>query len=439
MPARVPTTRAQASTAYLGALVALLVLYAIELLFRIARLHNKFAPSGHTHDAAYLAAIIAVGILETIALFALANSVRSTGASIPWAIAAFAVMVSLSLLSPDTEVIGSPDAYAYVGYAKLPALRQAYAPPPYSFSGGFDVINKSWGNPIVPSDYGPLWLLYDRLTLHRTATMEQALLVMRAFNIVFLIALVAALRRLRMPNCVLVLVALNPMLWYYYVVEAHNDIGAILLVVIGMLVARKNAWLGAVVAGAAGLIKIPFALIASAAMGRRNVFLSLSQTAVIVALTIAGSSLFGGFHYLNSVIGTGQWMVFQGGDIAALGARREVYVVGLVAHACVALIAAGAFIASQSGSFIASAIYSFSGVAPTLYPHYLGWCIPYALRMPKVATPFFAALPAVSHWIVYPAGSFGVLADLYFVAIIAVFARHLWLTKSARRRELPVL
>ena len=426
------TDPTRSPTGYLWPLGAVVLLYAIELLLRVQRLHNKNLSVGHVHDVLYLGAIIAIGLLEAVALLALRTSLPPRPrAFFPWAIAAFVIMVALSLLSPDTEVIGSPDAYAYVGYAKLPAFSQAYAPPKYPFTGpGFEAIYKSWGNPIVPADYGPLWLFFDRLTLSRAASMQQALLVMRTLNIAFLILLLVALRRLLLPNPVLVLVALNPMILYYYIVEAHNDIGAILLVVVGMVIARKQPWLGAIVAGAAGLTKVTFAFIASAALGRRNLPVALAQSAIVVAVTVFGSALFGGPNYVHVMIGTGRWMVYGGGHGISMGASDAVYITGLVLHACVALIAIAALIASQCGRFIAPAAYSFSGIAPTLYPHYLGWCIPYALRTPKAAATFFATLPAIAPLIVYPAGPWGVLADLYFLAIIALFARHLLRTKS---------
>lgn len=97
------------------------------------------------------------------------------------------------------------------------------------------------------------------------------------------------------------MIALDPGLYYYYVVQAHNDLTAIFLVVAGTAIAARKPLLGAFVAGAAGLIKIVFAYVAVLALNARSPRrITYGQLAVILTL-VAGGSLLGGSGYLHAM------------------------------------------------------------------------------------------------------------------------------------------
>jgi hypothetical protein len=409
-----------------AAAVAIVVLYGVQVWTA-----NDSAPHGPT--AMHAALMLATGIVQSAALFVLYRALRATRMRAAGAIlaAAVAVMLLLSAFCANTD----DDAAAYVGYAKLPAFTQAYRPPAgVTFSGnGFEAVSKTWPR-LLPLVYGPLWLAEDRLVVGHAPTYAAALGILRAVNVLCLIGLLIALRRLGFDRATLAVVALNPMLYFYYIVQAHNDLLPILLVAAGMVVARRRPLLGALIAGAAGLMKIAFVAIAVAAYaGRRSPRTALACAALSLAVTVAVSWLFGGADYLRAMAFVGHEQIAHHVDAP--------HVAAAALHAAVALIAAGALAwAIARGTFAAPAAYSFSAVSTIVYPWYLGWCIPYALRVPGFAATFFITLPAVAHFIdphfpLYATHTFAVLAP-YYVAIIALVAREVWLASTKARSGL---
>jgi hypothetical protein len=366
----------------------------------------------------YSAIMVLTAILQSIALFALYRSLatkRKWHASM--LVAAVAAMMLLSFFAANIDI----DASAYVGYAKLPSFAAAYAPPDVRFhGGGFEVINTNWGSRLPRLVYGPLWLMYDRVTVGHASDYATALAILRAFNVLWLLALLLAIRRLRAGQETVAIVALNPALYFYYVIEAHNDLLPILLVTVGMAIARRRPLLGAIVAGASGLMKLTFVLIATFAYaGREKPRQCLAYLCVVIAITTVGSVLFGGGNYLHAMTIVGHDQIASRSDAS--------HAVGAILHACVAAVAVIATIAAMFGGiFLAPATYSFSAISTIIYPWYLGWCIPYALRVQSFAAVFFIGLPALSHLIdphfsLYPAHTFAILDAYYIVIIVLVF------------------
>jgi hypothetical protein len=366
------------------------------------------------------------GILQSAALHALHRALRARGVRIagPLVAAGIVALLLLCAVCADTDV----DASAYVGYAKLDTFHQAYRPPPVTFAGnGFEVITTNWPR-LVPLVYGPLWLLEDRLVVGHAPTFAVALGILRAINAVFLIGLLFALRRLGFDRATIAVVALNPMLYFYFIVQAHNDLAPILLVVTGMAVAKRRPLLGALIAGAAGFVKIAFVAIAVLAYaGRRAPRTVLAYLALSLAATIAVSALFGGSDYLRAMAQVGHEQVAARVD--------ALHLLTGVLHTAVAAIAAGALLlAIARARFIAPAAYSFSAISTIVYPWYLGWCIPYALRVPAFAATFFIVLPAVAHVIdphftLYQTHTFAVLGP-YYIAVVALVARAVMLGRG---------
>ena len=71
------------------------------------------------------------------------------------------------------------------------------------------------------------------------------------FCAALLLAIFALLLRLKIPGRIFALVALNPALYTYYVVQAHNDLLPIGLVIAAMAMARRYPITAAIVAGSA--------------------------------------------------------------------------------------------------------------------------------------------------------------------------------------------
>ncbi len=400
------------------AVVALVLLYAAQVAAATTSHRVGTGP-------VFSLVMLVTGALQSLVLLALYRGLAGTSArASAWLVAGAAALLVLSLLCADTDV----DASAYVGYAKLASFHDAYRPPAMAFGGDLAVINANWGARLPALDYGPLWLLVDRLAAGAAPSYAAALLVLRLCNAVFLLALLAALRRLGFARPLLAVVALNPMLWFYYVVQAHNDLMAILLVVAGAALARRRPLLGALVAGAAGLVKITFvALAVLAYAGRRAPRTTIAYLALAVAAAAALSAAFGGADYLHAMLSAGHQQIAARSD--------ALHAVGVVLHLCVAAVAGIALLwAVLRGEFVWPATYGFSAISTILYPWYFGWCIPYALRVPRFAAAFFITLPALAHALdphfsLYERHTFAVL-DPYYAVVLALVARHLWLARK---------
>lgn len=364
-------------------------------------------------DPIYSAAIVLVTALQSVALFTLYRSTRIETAFRKrlWGAAAVAAIAIVSLVNINPQG-GQGDANAYIGYAKLPSLGEAYAPQPHDFGDAFAEV-RHWGRALPPCDYGPLWLAFNRITIGSTVSTTQAMLVMRLFNIALLFGLLIAMWRLGIASEIILLAAINPMLWYYYVMQAHNDALAIVLVVAGMSVARRWPWIGAVIAGAAGLVKINFLAIAIAGLvGRRSLRTSLVQIGIIVVIVALGSAFFGGIPYVRAVLGIGHMQAFT--HTGAL------YWAGVALHAAVFIIALIATIAAIFGRFKAPASYSFIGTGGIVSSWYVGWCIPYALRIPRFLPVFFITLPLVAQLLLDPRRQGAIVTDVVLGLIIVL-------------------
>lgn len=376
--------------------------------------------------AGHVAIMLGTGLLQSLALLALYRALH--GAAIRRARMFLAVGVAVMLLLSAACTNTDDDAAAYVAYAKLPTAASAYAPPPDAYSGngfdrnGFDVIPKTWPE-LPPLVYGPVWLGLDRLVAGRAPTYAMALALLRGANALYLIGLLVALRRLGFGAATLAVAALNPMLYFYFIVQAHNDLLAILLVAAGMVIARRRPVLGALVAGAAGLVKIAFMPIAVLAYaGRLGARTTIALFAGVSAAAVAISALAGGAPYFRAMAAVGHTQIATRTDTLHLAA--------VILHAGVALVAAGALGAAVlRNAYAAPAAYSFSAISTIGYPWYLGWCIPYALRVPGFAALFFIWLPAIAHAIdphfaLLPQRTFALLVP-YDLAIIVLVALHL--------------
>jgi len=407
----------------------ILVLYALQIW--IVDVTSASGP-----HAVYAATMIVCGALQSLALLWLFRALAAgESRGYAWIVSGVAAMVLLSVVNAvNTDI----DASAYIARAKLATWHDAYRPPPVSFHGnGFDVINVQWGPQLPGNVYGPLWLLVDRIVVRPAHTYASALLSLRLCNVILLLGLLAALRGLGQPRHVVALVALNPMLYFYYVVQAHNDLLAIVLVVAGTAIADRRPLLGALVASTAGLVKISFVALATFAYaGRRDLRSSLLALGLSGGMVLLISATFGGSDYFEAmrVMGLKQ--------IAARGSTA--HLTTIVLHVAVAGIAAGALLwAFVRGRFAAPATYSYATISTIVYPWYLGWCIPYAVRASTFTAGFFISLPALGHLIdphfsVFTAHPFAVL-DLCLIAVIIWVGRAAWRTKAQGRLAMSAL
>ncbi len=362
--------------------------------------------------------MLLTGLFQTVCLAALVLRNATVWATIAGA----TVMAALSFLVTKGPIA---DAAAYTGYAKLPQFSEAYAPPARTFHGnGFDVINAYWGKRLPPLDYGPLWLEYDRVTLGSAPTFGNALVRLRLLNLLWLLALAAGLRKVgdagtRLATATL----LNPGLYFYFIIEAHNDILPIVLVVTAVLLSKQHPLLGAICSGAAGLMKIPFFLLGFLALpGNRSVRQRVAYVAVLAAIVICGSWIAFRAGYGSALFSIGHAQV---GTTYGTGLLHDTGLALHVLAACTAFIATA--LAFFGNAYYGPLVLSFSALGAVLYPWYITWCLPYALRQGSALT-LLVAVPALTHVLdpmfsLYPSHAFA-LTDAFYgvVTLLAVYA-----------------
>jgi hypothetical protein len=212
------------------------------------------------------------------------------------------------------------------------------------------------------------------------------------------------------------LFALNPALWQLYVVEAHNDIVGVALILIAFA-CRRNAVLSLGFVALAGMVKLPFLLM--------GVLVFASETSVRKRLALATSGV---------LAGTGLSLLF--GGRAYVGAMRDIAMRSAHSispylytfHLALALLALLAVISAiVKRRFFWGA--SFSFVALGQYPaaQYLGWAIPYALNDETQGALYLISLPLAAYMgsFVFPATPLLTIGcdALFFVLLLTLALR----------------
>ena len=317
------------------------------------------------------ASLLALGAVQ---VFALAGLYRARiGAAV---VATGAAMLALSWFAP---VFLNADIYAYVGNGLLGI--GAYAPPNAPFSGDFSVINARWETPVPAATYGPLWLTIARLVVTITPSLAGKLLAFRALGLISFVALVALLRACGLPGRILALAALNPGLLLQFVVDAHNDMLPIVLVVAAAAIVRRLPYAACALVVVAALVKLPYAItglpvLAALYPATRR----YAACAAVVAAAMLLSWLGGGAGYARALLGyassTGLLSVLHFG--AALAAVAAI----LAAVAGARRLRGAVWLMPMLGAYTAS--------------WYAIWSLPYALGRRNVLVYLLVWFPLVS-------------------------------------------
>ena len=91
---------------------------------------------------------------------------------------------------------------------------RAYDPPAQAFPGLLSVINHWWRTPIPPTPYGPFWVATAWLVTAPFGSLLAKVVALRLLGVACIAALIVVMRSLRMQPRMLVLVALNPALYF---------------------------------------------------------------------------------------------------------------------------------------------------------------------------------------------------------------------------------
>lgn len=306
-----------------------------------------------------------------LALVARARATRS----------AIATGVVLAAIALTPAALTSADPYAYAGYALLPELRDAYAPPNAPPPAGFGAVATAWGTPLLPCVYGPLFVVVDRAVVAGATGLAGALIRLRLLGLGAWTLLVIVFASSRRTRRFVPLVAANPAIAALYVAGAHNDLAGVGLLAGAALVGPRRPWLAAGLVALACAWKITltplaFCVVPQRPRGRAYA-LALSAAAAGIGLSVLAA----GPAYLTALVTVGR----ETTDGGAIGA----------AHGFVALAALVALAASAGARVPRWTTWLPMSVGARMYPWYAAWPLPLALRTGTVRA-FLVTLPLVA-------------------------------------------
>jgi hypothetical protein len=321
--------------------------------------------------APVIAALLALALAQSYALLGLYRS----GAKIALVVAGAALMALCSF----APVLTNADLYAYVGNGLLG--RAAYAPPALGFPGELSAINAFWHVPVPAATYGPLWIAIARSLIALGSTLALKMTAFRVLGVALLAALLALLRAYGIPPRVLAIVALNPALYFEFVLNAHNDLIAVVIVTIAALMAPAWPLVASLLIAASALVKIPFVLLGLPVLAvvRDR---ALRTVAVVLAILVAGivSWFASGPVYFRTLL------------TYASGSHLE----GAV-HAVAALAGLAALAFAVAGRpRLRAAVWLLPMFGAYTAPWYALWSLPYALGARRILVYLAVWLPFVT-------------------------------------------
>ena len=393
-----------------------------------------FAPPTWVH-----AALLVTGLVQTLVLYALYRALRDRDVTLAERIVLGAISVAMLVVALDTRTVNGFDTYAEAGYAKL-GLAQAYSPPATPFGNGFAFVSTIWGTPMLPDGQGPGWVALTAATAGRAATLGGAIFTLRVLEVVALLALIVMLaRRNTTALAVPALVALNPALYFTYVVNAQPDLFAVTLMIGALAAAASFPILAAVLIACAALVKLPLLLLAPAVFvaprppatptARNSVRARLGYIALAALITAVASFMLGGSEYFAR-FGAEVRAAFVPADAAGL--IPTAIRCGLLVVAAFALVRAFRLATVRNADR-----WSFIALSPTIAPAALAWMLPYAglarvmLVNSLIVFPLAAAVLDVS----FPHAGFGVLATAAMLAYAVIEAVRLRKTRRPATAE----
>jgi hypothetical protein len=357
-------------------------------------------------DAApVVAALLALALAESYALLGL---YRTSAKAAPLVVGA--VLMALFSFAP---VLANADLYAYVGNGVLG--RAAYTPPALPFAGDLSAINAFWHVPVPPATYGPLWIAVARLIVATGPSLVMKMTAFRLLGVALLAALFALLRAYGVRPRVLAVVAVNPALYFEFVLNAHNDLLPVVIVTLAALTASWWALGASLLVAAAALIKVPFALVGLPIFSivRKAVPRIVAVTVAIVAAALV-SWFAGGPAYAHALL------------TYAAGSHLETFLHVIAALAALALLI-GAVASLRRWK---TAVWLLPMFGAYTAPWYALWSFPYALGARRVLVYLAIWLPFVT-WLTEPA-----LARVWTLAGVLPAIVILSIALSRRRQSL---
>jgi len=359
---------------------------------------------GHTppwvgNDLALIAIAQSAGLY---ALFRALRRRRTTVGSGAILIVSFSIMLVAALSS--RAMSAGIDLYLNVGFAHLGL--EAYRPPNRPFGGEFELINRLWGTPIIPAVYGPLWLLITTVVAKCAHTLGGQLQAFRILGALSLITCLGLLRAIRAPVSALALFAVNPVLVFQYVVDAHNDSIPLVFALGAVALARRTPWLALLCAVAAGSMKFPFGLAAMLAFSQLDDRRKGAAFAVL-SIALAGdvTLLLSGGAYFSAL---GVPLAYQA--LANFGFRFAHLIAIAAAVSATAL-------AIWARRFLPTGAWTYLALGAVTLPWYAAWGLPYAVLEGTFLPVYLVTLPILAYDL---STSFGITlaARLLFLLVV---------------------
>jgi len=331
-------------------------------------------------------------------------------------IPAFGGGIALAATALAARTVGSADVYAYVAYAKL-GLAASYAPAADALPGAYRAIGAFWGDPIVASVYGPLWLVFQSV-VSGGADLGGAVFGTRLLGLVSVAAFVALLLRSPLPKRLAALACVNPALYLEYVVNAHNDLIGVDLALAAIVLGENAPFTAVALVTLAGLVKAPFVLFALVAFRQQPPARRGLYAAWTIGLVLAGSYIFGGETYLHDLVQRGARDHI--GPVAPRLVTALIFILGALGLTGVAAVA----VTGRSVRGLAFAL-TEAGF-PTPQAWYFGWGFPLAALDAWTLEAMLVAFPVVAG-LLDRSYSYGLepigLALLLIIAVAAAIVR----------------
>jgi hypothetical protein len=376
-------------------------------------------------------------IAEALALFAIAHLLARRPAPARAMFVAIAIAVAvMSSLAWRARGSTSVDPYTYQQYGKARSFAAAYAPaaneplPP-----GFGAPGVFAGALPAPCVYGPLWLVADRALLAAARTQAEGFARLRVAGIVEFALFLALLGAAGVEASTLLVIALCPPLYQYFIVEAHNDLCALAILAAASAILRTPARRAAVaVASCAALIKLNFALLALATLARPQSPRERAGEAIaLVTIAVGASLLFAGMPYVMAIRTVASHRAPGMPD-------AKFFTVEALKAGAAAIGGAAILIAFARDRWWRGAAWTIPALASATWPWYATWPLPFALRIPGFGAAFVASLPVAALALEH-AVTMGLkigLVSLYFGGAIALaLANRSALSGIVRREFVP--
>jgi hypothetical protein len=362
--------------------------------------------------------LVALALIQSALLAVLFGALRTQPSrKVAWTVAAVAVAtLTAAVLAP---ALTSPDPFLYLMYAKLGF--GAFAPAPHAVSLPELPLAQWCTQRVLPSAYGPGFILYIQALVGWLHSPVAAVTLMRVANAGWFILLLWLLRAAGLSPALLAVTALNPALLFQYVANPHNDIIACTFVVAAIVIAQRSVLAGSLLVICAALVKLPFALVGCLIFVRlRSSSVRVAAAAATIAAAVGISYVLAGPKYFAGLSFYSHLLAADADGFAWLAAL-------------VAIGAVGAALFWRRFIFVAA--YAFPALPIVeLAPWYAIWSLPYAL-MERTSLDRFLVLMPLMLMLMEPGIARSAQLSLYVAVTAAIAAGMLRDLGRVRRRR----